>query len=757
MQTSNTHQESAMTTPDTSTPGQRPWGVPITSGTTAVLSMLPVDLLYGVAVMASLGAMASPLAIWSVFLPVALGNLFLARSAPGSALFGGLRAAQTVMVMALLAAVTRHPTLSAGGLPAALATLALAVSTSGCLMWLIGALKLGRVIKFIHLPVLVGITNGSAIALSWMALKDVLGIPALDAIGSLLVQADTRLGWRMVVLLALLILMDRASKRGWRLHWSLVGLLVGTALYQTVPLLWPTLAPYWSGLGGTLPAAPESNTHPHELMGLAALSSAQAWTDMLPLAMPVGLALATISSVDTLMSLAYLETLDGKRVEPNRVLRGLGTANIMGGLLGGLPVTPSNGRALIGYQAGARDWRSPLAGSGFALLLIVILPLGVGFIPRLVASAIMTYIAWTLIDQWSRRGVRKLLDSTTPPTLRGDLALMMFVTLMALVLGLIPAIALGLLVSTVLFVMNNSRSVIASLQLGNQRRSLVVRTPAEEQLLSPLRARIVLIELNGSLFFGTADAMRDDIEARLTPGNVLILSLRRIAAIDASGARALAAMARALKENQVEIFLSDVPALKPAARIQLMAALQDIVGSTRMPIDADRALQAAEDFLIEGDAHALGNAGAEISLAQSELLQDLSHDELGALERYFTRQNYLPNQTIFASGQDADALYLLTRGEVEISLRDEGHGAKRLGLFRPGVVFGEMGLLLAGKRSADALACSDVTLLALSAEALARLRCERPDLGFKLMQAIARHMASRLGIATAELRFALRN
>jgi len=76
----------------------------------------------------------------------------------------------------------------------------------------------------------------------------------------------------------------------------------------------------------------------------------------------VGLALAAINSIDTLISIAYLETLDGKRVEPNRVLRGLGLANLFGGLLGGLPTAPSNGRVLIGHQAGARDWRGPLAG-----------------------------------------------------------------------------------------------------------------------------------------------------------------------------------------------------------------------------------------------------------------------------------------------------------------------------------------------------------------------------------------------------------
>jgi len=68
----------------------------------------------------------------------------------------------------------------------ALAALVLAVASSGLFQWLIEVLQLGRVIKFIHLPVLVGITNGSAIALTWMALKDVLGIPALNALGSLL-------------------------------------------------------------------------------------------------------------------------------------------------------------------------------------------------------------------------------------------------------------------------------------------------------------------------------------------------------------------------------------------------------------------------------------------------------------------------------------------------------------------------------------------------------------------------------------------
>jgi SulP family sulfate permease len=164
--------------------GLRRWGTPLAAGATVVVCLMPVDMLYGVAVMSSLGAMAGPLAIWSAFMSMALANLFLARAAPGSALFGGVRPAQTVLVMALLLAVSSHPRLAAGGLTVALATLVLAVGTAGVFQWLIGLFRLGRVIKFIHFPVLAGIVNGSAIALGWMALKDVLALPGLAALGS---------------------------------------------------------------------------------------------------------------------------------------------------------------------------------------------------------------------------------------------------------------------------------------------------------------------------------------------------------------------------------------------------------------------------------------------------------------------------------------------------------------------------------------------------------------------------------------------
>lgn len=731
------------------------WRVSLTSGATVVLSLTPVDMLYGVTVMAVLGSVASPFAVWSAFLPVILGNLFLARAAPDSAIFGGSRPAQTVMVTALMVAVTQDPLLSAGGLPVALAALVLAVSSAGLMQWLIGVFKLGRVIKFIPLPVLVGITNGSALALAWMALKDVLGVPALDGVWALVSQGDAGAALRLALLAGLLGLMFSAQLRGWRLHWSLVGLLVGSVLYQIAPLLVPALTPYGPDIGGTLPAAPDVDMSPQGLLGLANLSSTPAWSALLTLALPVGLALAAINTIETLIALAYLETLNGQRVEPNRVLRGLGMANLIGGLFGGLPTTPSNARILIGEQAGARNWRSPLAGAVTAMALIALLPMVVHLIPKLAASAVMIYLAWTLVDPWSRRGVRTVFDSQLATTLRRDLALMMGVTLMVLTLGVIPAIFLGLVVSMVIFVVNNSRSVIATMHRGHQRRSLVVRTAAEEEALAPLRARILLIELKGSLFFGTADAMRDAVEALLQPADVLILSLRRVAEIDASGARALARMANALKDLNVQVFLSDVAALTPPAREQLQSALHGVVEARRILVDADRALQAAEDYLLDGSAHELGDGAVEAPWTQSPLVRDMDSDELAVLDRYFTRQQFEKAQTIFSAGQAADALYLLIRGEVEISLPDQGNGAKRIGLFRSGVVFGEMGLLQASEPSADAVARSDVTVLTLGAEALAQVRHEHPDLGFKLMHNIARHLATRISIATAELRFAL--
>ena len=736
-------------------PSPNPWKAPLIAGATVVLSLLPVDMLYGVAVMATLGDAAAPLAVWSAFLPIILGSIFLARAAPGSALFGGLRPAQTLMVIALLVTVMQHATLGEGGLPVALAAMALAVGSSGFFQWLIGVLRLGRVIKFIPLPVLSGITNGSAVALTWMALKDVLGVDALNAAWTLLFQGDAGAGLRILLLVALLALMHQAARRGWRLHWSLVGVLVGTVLFQSLPLLLPSLAQYWPVLGGALPAVPELDIRPQGLMGLGALTTLEAWTELLRLSLPVGLAVAAISSIETLITLAYVETLNGQRLEPNRVLRGLGMANLISGLFGGLPMSPSNGRVLVGYQAGARNWRSPLVASVTAILLIVLLPLVVHVIPRLAASAVMVYLAWTLVDSWTKRNVVLLAKPATPATLRRDLILMLFVTVMIIAIGMMPAIALGLLVAMALFVVNNSSSVIAAIHRGSHRHSLVVRTPEEEAILQPLRERIMLIEFTGSLFFGTADAMREAVEVMLKPGDVLILSLRRIVEIDFSGASALASMTKGLQGLDSPVFLCDVPSLKPAARVQLLSALRGIVSPRQMLPDADRALQAAEDYLLADVGHGSAHLQLEKSLAQSELLRGFGSDDIALLKPFFSRLHYAGDEVIFSAGQMADAMYLLARGEVEILLADVGNGDKRLGLFRAGVVFGEMGLLQAGARSADAIARSDVIMLSLTADALARLQHAHPELAFKLMHNIARQMASRLSIANTELRFAL--
>ena len=136
------------------------------------------------------------------------------------------------------------------------------------------------------------------------------------------------------------------------------------------------------------------------------------------------------------------------------------------------------------------------------------------------------------------------------------------------------------------------------------------------------------------------------------------------------------------------------------------------------------------------------------------LFTGLDDNEMTTLGDLLQRQELGHGDVVFREGDAGDRVYLIARGSVSIKVQLSGENrARRLATFVPGVFFGEMTMLEGGCRSADAFAKgAQVVLFSLSAEDLARIMRDHPQLGIKLYRNLSRELATRLRITSGALR-----
>jgi sulfate permease, SulP family len=264
----------------------------------------------------------------------------------------------------------------------------------------------------------------------------------------------------------------------------------------------------------------------------------------------------------------------------------------------------------------------------------------------------------------------------------------------------------------------------------------------EESQLAPLRQHIRVLELEGALFFGSADRLLDEAE-RLAPGTAtLIVDLRRVTTVDASGVSALVQLGQRLAERGIRLRLSGV---LPQDRhgLALTAHGVGLSGGSGLWTHAnlDHALEAAEHDAL---AAAMPARIARMPLAQTHLFDGLDAREAEVLAAHMVERRLAAGERLFAQGDPGDHLYVLTAGSISIVDGRRGH---RYVSFSPGMCFGEIAVLDGGGRTADAVADVASTVHALPADTFARLQREAPALAAQVYRNLATNLSQRLRIA----------
>ena len=262
--------------------------------------------------------------------------------------------------------------------------------------------------------------------------------------------------------------------------------------------------------------------------------------------------------------------------------------------------------------------------------------------------------------------------------------------------------------------------------------------------------RIVVFELDGPLFFGTAEDLANRVETALREDIlVVILDLRRVNDVDSTGGRIVAQVGDRIRRERKHLLLSHPEAHPRVARALRGFGVHAAVGQAAVFPDTDAALERAEDLLIEALRVEVAE-GEELPARRLPAFEGLTAEECAILEGLLQRHHYRPGDVVIKEGNRDRSLFMIAKGTASVRIDLGGiNRTKRLATFSPGTVFGEVALLDKQPRSATVTADEELVCYELSEDGFDALTTTHPRIAIHLLMNIGAELSRRLRRSTA--------
>ena len=408
---------------------------------------------------------------------------------------------------------------------------------AGVILFVLGACKLGTMIKYIPYPVVTGFTSGIAIIIMTTQLRDFFGLPQklpADFIGKVhALAADFQPHWPTVglALAATLAIWNWPKAWGRRVPGSMVIVVlaaVASAVFH--------LNEHWgiATLGSQFGDLPRSLPRPH----WPALSL-EAWRALVPAAMTV----AVLGAIESLLCAVVTDGMIDDRHDSNQELMGQGIANVVVGIFGGMPTTGVIARSATNVRAGAR---TPVAGIIHSLTILVILLVAAPLakhIPLAALSAVLVVVSirmgewhqFVRLNRWPKSDVMVFLCAFT----------------LTVALDLPTAVGTSLILASALLVKRLAETAqVAPDAEVTQGDSLTQQTAGRK-----IPEGVLVYRVFGAFFFGAADKLESALRDAGQLPEVLILRMRDVLALDATGLDALEDLYEKLRIKKKSLIL----------------------------------------------------------------------------------------------------------------------------------------------------------------------------------------------------------
>lgn len=712
-------------------------------GFTSAIAGIPIAMGYGMLALSPLGADFISYGVLAGLYAVICGGIVAVLLGANTTMIYGPRSIVTYLTAALVlhTFVQSNAAYIQQASPATILTLIFFLTfLAGLFQILFGFIGLGGIVRYIPAPVMAGFQNAAAALIFFSQLGYLFGVDK----PLVLTEMGAYIGDIQPLNLAIGIFVCIVILKGARITRSipptLLGLFAGIALYYLF-----YVAGLDQQLGPTIGTVPFAIPSPQYFPAFFELLGDPAAQEIIPSLLSGALSLAIIASLDGLLCARLVEADSGHKVSGRGELIRLGAGNMVSAAFGGIANGINLAASFANHRSGGRTANSILINAATVILGVLVLPPVIAFTPRVIIAAMLMVVAIQLFDRWTLQLLIKFVRGKLSPGMLIDLVVILAVTTVAIAANIVVAVLLGVIAAIAFFIFRMSRSVIRRSYYCDAVHS---RKAREERLMTLLTTRgknILVIELEGALFFGTADNLAQFVDRVIADGTVyVILDLRRVNEIDSTGARILLQMHDKLTRNGRHLLLAG---LKDRTRIEFFLHEMGVTAAvTRNKVleDADHALEWAEDHLILSEEGGKVDPG-EFPFQQLEVFAGFSTAEAGVVTGMLEKCTYEADEAVFREGDTGRELFIIASGSASVYLRLPGaERATRLITFTAGTIFGEVALLDDEVRSATVEADSLLVCYVLRQPAFETLSAEHPTITVKLLRNLGRVLSGRL-------------
>ena len=520
------------------------------AGVTVGLVALPLAMAFGIA------SGVTPQA--GLYTAVVAG--FLVSALGGSRTqIGGPTGAFVVIVAGIVAKF---------GLPG----LAMVTLMAGIILLAMGLVGLGSAVKFIPRPVVIGFTNGIALLIASTQIKDFLGLrtPAVPSEFllrmRLLAEYVGTVNWEALGVaagaLAIILLLPRVTRK---VPASIVALLAATLASVLFHLRIETIGTKFGGIPQGLPPFVWPDFHSEHIIPL----------------IPAAFTVAILGAVESLLSAVVADGMTGDRHNSNVELVAQGLANIASPLFGGIPATGAIARTATNIRSGAR---SPIAGMVHAITLLLVLVVAAPlakYVPLAALASVLFVVAYNM-GEWREIGAILRLN-------KADIAVWLVTFALTVVADLTVAVGVGLGLAALLYIYRIAETTTVSPVDDAYIRDGLAHN-LQGQILPPY---LSLLRIHGPFLFGSTDKLFE-ATADLNEFNpVVVLRLRNMTAIDATGIHALESLAKRLRASGRTLLLCG--AMQQPSKLLRQARFLDELGRENILPNIQAALDRARE------------------------------------------------------------------------------------------------------------------------------------------------------------------
>jgi SulP family sulfate permease len=399
---------------------------------------------------------------------------------------------------------------------------------AGILLVILGVTGLGAAVKYIPRPVVIGFTNGIAVLIASTQIKDFFGLRIERVPGEFLERIEALIRhWNTfsvaatltsISVLAVILLMMRFVRKA---PGSIIALFLGTTVAWALNLPLETIESRFGGIPSGLPALSIPSFRPDLILTLLA----PAFT------------VAMLGAIESLLSAVVSDRMSGDKHNPNTELFAQGVANIMSPLFGGLPATGAIARTATNVRSGAQ---TPVAGMLHAVTLLLVLLFAAPLakqIPLCALASILMVVAYNM-GEWGE--IPEILRLS-----KADISVWLITFALTVFADLTVAVQIGMILAALFYIWK----VTLSTTVSEVTPEYVEAGFAHSLQTNDIPEGVKIFRIHGPFLFGAADKLSLIEEQIDSLPQVVMLRVRNMTAIDATGLYALENLARKLRET----------------------------------------------------------------------------------------------------------------------------------------------------------------------------------------------------------------